>query len=115
MGIEFITRKGITAPANFWKMTPSEYKLICNGAGPKGWGWLVPDTMWGLNVKKAADIHDYMYYWAIWPRKLADKIFLDNMLHIINYKGGYLKYARRIRAHTYHSAVRLFGSSCYGD
>ena len=35
-----------------------------NGAGPKGWGWLVPDQLGLVNIENAANIHDAQYYWV---------------------------------------------------
>ena len=113
MGIQFVTKGVLTAPAGFWSMDARDYKEICNGAGAKGWGWTVPDTMWGLRITKAADIHDFMYFWGIWPRKVADKMFHDNMKAIIKAKGGWLKRPRLVRAGTYYRMVRWFGSGSY--
>jgi hypothetical protein len=113
MGMNLVVRKGLTAPDGFWRLHPKDYKRICNGMGPKGFGWLVPDTMWGLNVSRAGDIHDFMYYWGLWPREFCDKLFLRNILAIINKKGGKLAPLRRVRAHTYYKAVSLFGASSY--
>jgi hypothetical protein len=31
-------------------VTPEQKKHICNGCGPKGMGWLVPDRVWGLYI-----------------------------------------------------------------
>lgn len=38
------------APDAYWKLIPEEKAEIVNGCGPKGSGYLVPDTNWGLNI-----------------------------------------------------------------
>ena len=40
-----------------------------NGAGPKGFGFLVPDKLGLVNIEKAANIHDCHYYLIsrFWP------------------------------------------------
>lgn len=47
-----------------------------NGAGPKGFGWLVPDKLGEVNINKAADIHDAHYYLIkfVHPLKYPDSI-----------------------------------------
>jgi len=42
------------------EITPEEHM---NGAGPKGFGWLVPDQLGLVNIEKAANIHDAHFYW----------------------------------------------------
>jgi hypothetical protein len=111
--MEMVIVGGLEAPERYFRMFEAEKRLVCNGAGSKGWGWLVPDTMWGLSVTEAANIHDYMYWWRL-GRKESDKLFYKNMLSIINNKGGFLRYPRRLRAYTYYKAVRVFGAAAYG-
>jgi hypothetical protein len=113
MSLQLVTKGVLKAPEGFWRMHPKTYKRVCNGAGPKGWGWLIPDTMWGLRITKAADIHDFMYYWGIWPKDFCDKLFYENLVSLINNKGGALKYLRRARAYTYYKAVHFFGASSF--
>ena len=90
-----------------------------NGAGQKGFGWLVPDRLGMVNIEKAANIHDACYYWlskgdqSVFPydREFADKIFYENM-QIINEEMsptriGYLM--RKPIIWTYYQAVKRFG------
>ena len=51
-------------------LTSRQRRLICNGCGPKGWGWLVPD----LSFRRAADQHD-LDYWQ--GNRARDKIVAD--------------------------------------
>lgn len=36
----------------YWDLTEEDRFEICNGCGPKGKGYLVPDTIWGLNISQ---------------------------------------------------------------
>jgi hypothetical protein len=101
------------APEEFWSLSDVARADICNGCGAKGTAWLIPDTMYGLNVSPACDIHDYMYMVGHTEadREEADRVFLNNMLRIINAGSGWgwVKALRRGRAKNYYRAVRWFG------
>ena len=106
------------APESYWTATPEQRKTICNGCGVAGWkGKLVPDTMWGLNISKACDIHDWMYHFGKTEedRCEADRVFLNNLIRIINAEGGWLAFLRRYRATTYYNAVHSFGGPAFWD
>jgi hypothetical protein len=47
-------------PDSYCEATPEDRKATCNGMGPAGRGWTVPDTMLGLSVTLAGDLHDWM-------------------------------------------------------
>ena len=47
------TRNGLAAPAEFWKLTKAELKELVNGCGPKGYDYLIPDTVYGLSITRA--------------------------------------------------------------
>jgi len=40
-------------PEGFTDLTREELAVISNGCGPKKYGFLVPDTVWGLNITPA--------------------------------------------------------------
>ena len=90
-------------------------KREINGAGPKGYGWLVKDTIGCISITEAANVHDAYYYLAKVPRSVADKIFLQNMLKIIEVesKNKWHRYYCNSVAYGYYLAVRLFGGCCY--
>lgn len=102
------------------RATEEEKKLICNGCGKRGLGgWLVPDTLYGLSIEEACNIHDFDYHEGeTWEdKKRADANFLSNMLIIINSKTGFfhklLAPLRRIRAMNYYNAVKEFGKGAF--
>ena len=97
------------------KITP---KTEMNGAGPKGWGWLVPNKIGLLNIEKCCQIHDAGYYWAAKldqdiekARKYADNVFYKNLQLINKHESptylGYL--ARKPIIWLYYQAVCKFG------
>ena len=105
------------APPEYWKLTTKEHEIICNGAGPKGWGWIVPDTIWGLNITHIAGIHDFGYYTGktIEDKNEHDRIFLNNMVRWILYwtKWKIMKWLRLGRAQKYFSAVCIYGGPAF--
>lgn len=105
------------APAGYWELT-SDQRACYNGCGTSGWkGAVVPETMWGLNVTRACNIHDHMYKFgrSELDRQEADRVFLNNLLRIIDAKGGWLAWPRRYRAMTYYNFVNKFGSVHFWD
>ena len=97
---------------------PDKFKTNeCNGAG-SGWNAkIVPDTIYGLNIRICACIHDhaYMVGGGEIDKILADKEFLDNMLTLINTydKWWYPHWLARHRAMTYYDAVVRMGDSSF--
>lgn len=105
------------APDDYWTLSKEEKKEICNGVGPRGYGFLIPDTIWGLRVTEAADIHDYMYFVGdtIIDKEDADEVFLDNLIRIIEKetKWNWLKKLRCNRALLMFKAVDAFGGPAF--
>ena len=116
-------KTGLVAPMEYWKIPPEDMHLHVSGrCGPgKGLGdKLVPETLWGLSVTPACEIHDFMYSFGEKTaeyKDIADKVFLSNMLTIIDKKTRYkaLKYLRKKRAFKYYVAVSTFGDACFYD
>lgn len=44
------------APKEYWSASQEELDEVCNGCGSKD-GIKVPDTIYGLSIKIACDIH----------------------------------------------------------
>lgn len=107
------------APESYWNLTDEAKKeLTEGGCGPGGFGdWLVPDTVYGLSIRKACQIHDACYALGetIKDKKSADRTFLNNMLRIIysGTKWWILRKLRIRRAYTYYKAVKLFGGHAF--
>ena len=87
--------------------------------GAKGVGLGGPNTLWGLNVTDAGNIHDWCYWVGI-DRAEADLMFLDNMLDIIGRKttrfpvlGKILRFLRRHRAITYYNMAAEGGGPAW--
>ena len=107
----------LCAPTGYWILSPISKNKICNGCGTKGFGWTIPDTMYGLKVSEACDIHDFMYYAGEThqDKKVADRTFLYNLLRIIEAKSKskILKFLRGKRARAYYLAVKNFGGPAF--
>lgn len=103
------------APLSYWNATQNELKESCNGCGAKD-GIKVPNTMYGLCIKKACEIHDWMYKIG---KTLADKLFADaifrlNLSIIIDAGSNFLTaLLRHGRASTYYTAVIEWGESAF--
>ena len=90
---------------------------IANGCGD---GWrarIVPDTMYGLSIRPACQIHDWDYHHgsAIEHKDEADRRFLNNLLRLIEaHSANHLSRAlRNRRAMKYYEAVRIFGGPAF--
>ena len=106
------------APLSYWNATQNELKESCNGCGAKD-GIKVPNTMYGLCIKKACEIHDWMYKYG---KTQADKLFADamfrlNMTLIIDSEDGFgsgvLNPFRQFLAGKYYLAVAEWGNNAY--
>lgn len=107
-------------PASWRTAGPEVRSLAINGCGTEGWkGALIPETLWGLPVTAACNIHDWMYVAGvdIDDKNEADRVFLNNMLRLITAAGGpgWLQALRRRRARTYYQAVSHFGGPAFWD
>ena len=106
------------APAEYWQLTPEQRKDVTIGCGPGRFGSrLVPDRLWGLSIKEACNIHDWMYHTgaAIEDKDEADRVFLNNMLRLIDSAGGLWPVValRRHAAAKYYRAVADFGGPAF--
>ena len=106
------------APETYKKLTQTEAAAITNGCGTGGWKIdLVPDTLLGLDITEACNIHDYMYHIGetIEDKNEADRVFMNNMLRLIDAetKHGWLRRFRRRRAIIYYFAVKNFGGPAF--
>ena len=109
--------RNLHAPPSYWVLTAEQKASICNGAGPRGKGWMVPDTMYCLSVTEACNIHDYEYHvgTAEADRFAADLNLLCNLaITILNAGAGVvLNRLRMARAVKYFLAVRYHGASAF--
>lgn len=105
------------APSLYQSLSPKEKLQICNGCGLKGFGWIVPDSMYGLDISEACNIHDYMYSVGMDEndRVEADRVFRNNLIRIIEAKTRWtwLKFLRKRRAVKYFWAVQNFGGPAF--
>lgn len=99
-------------PHSFISADTVEKSRVCNGMGPEGFGWMIPDTMYGLDLSPAGDIHDWMYeYPEGLTKEQCDDTFYENMKRIIEQDDGwaFTKWLRGRRAWKYYKAVQVGG------
>ena len=106
------------APETYVNASPEVRARVVNGCGPSGWKVdLVPDHIWGLNIAAACNIHDWMYVMGktTADKEEADRVFLNNMLRLIEAAGSIwlLRKLRRMRARAYYEAVHIFGGPAF--
>lgn len=114
-----MTTAVLFAPESYVLSSP-KVKEVINGCGPQGWkGCLVPDTIWGLSISEACNIHDWMYHCGetIADKEEADRVFLNNCLRLIEARGGiwFIKRMRMNRAYAYYLAVKQFGGPFFWE
>ena len=111
MTVELFAHKG------YDDLLPEQKSAICNGMGSANsiLSSFIPNTMYGLDVEECGNIHDYGYHTGttIAHKEIADRVFLNNMLRVINAKGGFLAFFRRRRALKYYEAVVYFGGPAF--
>ena len=103
-------------PASFTKASAAQKKKICNGCGAANSKFdFVPDTIYGLKICAVCDRHDWMYHKGkdIYDKEEADRVFLNNLLRLIESGSRWLKPLRRRRALKYYEAVVVFGGPAY--
>jgi len=108
------------APQSYKNASDGEIELICNGCGSAQAKFdFIPDTVWGLSITPACNVHDWMYYVGLTQldKEEADMVFLNNMLRLIegqtSFIGKRLKPLRRRRVLKYYEAVVAFGGPAY--
>lgn len=99
----------LLAPASYLTADATERALVCNGCGPGSWRLdMIPDSILGLDISAACNVHDWMYEWD-GDREKADVWFLANM--VISAMGGskWLLPIRMVIISNYFLAVRFGG------
>lgn len=103
------------APLTYWEASEEERAKICNGCGAKD-GLSVPSSFYGLCIKEACNIHDWMYQHGTTQ---ADKLFADamfrlNLTMIIDTNSNiFMAMLRQGRAAKYYIAVAKWGNKAY--
>lgn len=113
----------LSAPESYWLASEEERSRICNGCGDSRSSWIVPDTMYLLDIAPACAIHDWSYNIgeSIEDKDQADRMFLNNLLRIIDnapsgrimFFGRVLTLLRHRRALKYFEAVSLLGGPAF--
>lgn len=115
----------LVVPPEWYELTAKQLADICNGCGAKNSRLPVPQTIWGLPIKRACDAHDLCYHLGK-DKDRSDAAFLVNILILIQdafYTAPawakwtglalLLRELRRVRAMTYYAAVSDLGGAAY--
>ncbi|MFN8790091.1 MAG: hypothetical protein ACK5Y2_01395 [Bdellovibrionales bacterium] len=109
--------QGLLAPESYWTLHEDEKYEIINGCGPARATSLVPNTIMGINIKAACDIHDYTYAKpnTVKSREEADFLFSYNMRRLVDRKleVGVFRSLAYLGVDLYLMAVRLFGGNYF--
>jgi hypothetical protein len=85
-----------------------------NGVGPKNFGWLVSDFIFGIDIREAARIHDA--YWYLKKQHEGNKAFLKNMkIQISHDISAWKRSGANIMACAYFALVKLGGPLFFKD
>ena len=111
-------KNGLVAPEGYDRLTPENKADLLNGCGPKGYLDFVPDTIYGLRITPACDIHDFSWYVCDATDedfKLANRVFYQNICRIIDTKTKWklVKRLRYVRAYNYYRAVDTVGAMLF--
>lgn len=108
------------APESYRRATALDRARYCNGCGgaATGWltwlvAWLIPDTIWGLDVTEACNIHDWQYSHGKGKAR-ADLMLLCNLLILCSAGLKRLFPLRALRCLAFYLAVTAFGRRFYG-
>jgi len=107
----------LSAHPSFMHTPVDELLKICNGCGAADARIdLVPDTIWGLCIRSACEIHDFGYKVGktIEDKEVEDRRFVNNMVRLIRlYSVWFLKSLRLKRAAVYYLTVRYLGGPAF--
>ena len=87
---------------------------VTNGAGPKGSGHFVRDSLfYKFKVTEAANVHDFLYSeygLREVTQKDADNLFLEMMLQDLKKHSLFSKILNKPLIYIYYFSVKIFGS-----
>jgi len=102
------------APEKVWERL-ADKTIEKNGCGAGWTASLIPDRWFGLDFTMPCAIHDEMYALGITneDKEIADRVFYNNMLRVVETRPKCLQFLGRRLALRYYQAVRDFGSVAY--
>jgi len=132
--------QGLYAPTSFWDLVrdnPYYLQTICNGVGSEyHWSYhIIPNTIWGLDITPASDIHDYMYtdpksfpaiidgifYTGLEWKQFSDRILRNNVQRLFDmadaksWLSRQIRPFRNMRCDLYYNALDKFGGISFWE
>lgn len=114
-----LTKENLFAPLSYVQSSDLEKAGVINGCGPKGfWNSIIPNTIYGLYIGEACNIHDWQYHFGETEedRKFADETLLKNIMLLIDAENntfGIVKWLRKARAKKIFLAVEMLGEKYF--
>ena len=124
--------QGLEMSPQAWELLesdPAQFASYCNGVGSPAGGWfrrilyrITPDTIWGMDITPASDIHDVEY---TVPQYFCSKFVAENYRHesdmrlrrnieTLADRGWWiLRAKRKARARAYYYIVRRHGEKSF--
>ena len=116
MEAQELAKKGVLfATGSFINATEQQLSDACNGCGAAG-SWIRPPSkLLGTEILPACNIHDWMYDTGktIDDKNKADRVFLNNMLRLINRDRKWWSILQYMLANKYYQSVCLFGGPAF--
>ena len=75
----FKRKSRYVSPQSYKKASKAKRNQVCNGCGPKGYDWFVPDNLLGIDITECCNIHDWMYKYG---QNTKDKDWADTVFYI---------------------------------
>jgi len=106
---------GLYAPESYRRAAQELVEDIANGCGAAGSIDFVPDHILFLDTSEACNIHDWEFHWGVTVEDMhsANRAFKNNLVRIINIKGGILRRPRLLLASAAYWAVEAFGGPAF--
>lgn len=108
----------LVSPESYQVASKGLRSQVCNGCGPKGYDWFVPDSLLGVDISECCNIHDWMYNEGTTQkhRFMADLVFYVNMRRTITFPKERWKRLRKCQldlAKFYFLMVRKHGVDAF--
>ena len=114
----FFHKAKYIVPESYKLASKAQRKQVCNGCGPQGYDWFVPDNLLGVNICECCNVHDWMYEVGKTQREKdwADYVFLVNMriaIDNVRNKWKTLQSCRHELAIFYYTIVKKHGGESF--
>ncbi len=113
-----LTESGLSCSPSYLEACSELRDAVCNGCGSANAKFdLVPNTVYGVSIAEACNIHDWDYYIGKTneDKELADRRMRNNGVRIVDGQSANTlsRWLRRKRVLSYYLAVKHFGGPAF--